>query len=1170
MRFERLLLRRFGHFTDFTLNFGQQSPGAPDLHVLYGPNEAGKSTTLAAIADLLYGINLRTPWNFLHANDVLELEATLEQAGQSIELKRFKNHWANASNQRLERFPLDLQGLSRDDYTRRFSFDEQTLQAGGEQILHSDGDVGQALFSASAGLANLKEQIDASLSEANAFWMPKKRTHLQLTDIKKALQENKKRMDRVKLDTAEWKKRCDKLAHATLRRDKHRAHRDELLQCVQQLEKRKTTLALATHYRSLVEQRDAVAAEPVVPMDHPRAADFLTAQAARHLLDKTRDQLEECRLAQAARTDLATRQQELQQQRDASKPDGKTLLLVQAAERIRALSDEGAAVDEWQKQQALHQSVVTQSAAELATARQRLSLPANSPLEQKLPGDSLLAELQRLLDEEKTLSASIEHAQEELEGLEPLPEAQELSDAVSTEESQTPDIDIASHLLRTLQQEGLSHQLASARDTLLASQQSLRTKLEKTGVCDKRLARLSLPDSHWLNGRLSDLTQGRHQLSQLNERIATLSENIRANQDRCHQLTMAGALDPAQLSAARQSRDQAWSAHEQALSALESHADLQKSARLFEQSLAHHDVLLAQAATNNQATAELQLLQVQGRALASERQELCDTQLPALQQQQLQRIEQLRSGVTGFYDAEQIDDELLRERHTLFLQLAREQELIQLQLLSVEKLELKASEQRRKLLAVLTPLQTPARRTALANLELEDLLAQAGHILESLREEAAQQREAERSLSLLAKTHATRLHQLESARKALAAWQLRWQSLTLDTLFSEMPLSRVRDALSWIASVPPEVKRHRDACRALEVLGVQLATRENAIARLLTELGEASLADALQQLNTATAQVQTYTDLQTQLKALQKKQDEIASHYALSQQAVDSLRSDLDAESDQALLALLVRTEQHRSLNDRCAETRVQLGNIADSKGDEEAIDLLSQASDADTIEQQFADANTQLGDANEQYDESSKAWALANRELEDIGDESEYARLNQHRQNLILQTMDLARRCAIARAGQKVLNAAMARFRQEHQSVILTEAQQAFTTLTGGRYVQLLPRDDGQGNERLFVIDQQHKARAVSELSTGTRYQLYLALRAAAHADYASQRPPLPFVADDIMESFDDERAGAAFQVLGRMAEKGQVIYLTHHQHLLDLARDVLGKDHVHIHHYP
>ena len=74
-------------------------------------------------------------------------------------------------------------------------------------------------------------------------------------------------------------------------------------------------------------------------------------------------------------------------------------------------------------------------------------------------------------------------------------------------------------------------------------------------------------------------------------------------------------------------------------------------------------------------------------------------------------------------------------------------------------------------------------------------------------------------------------------------------------------------------------------------------------------------------------------------------------------------------------------------------------------------------------------------------------------------------------------------------------------------------------------------------------------------ELSKGTRFQLYLALRVAGYHEFARARPPVPFIADDIMETFDDFRAEEAFRLFADMAEVGQVIYLTHHRHLAEIA---------------
>src|SRR5690606_28534640 len=51
VRFQRLHLRAFGPFTNEVLDLSGGAPGG--LHVIYGPNEAGKSTSLRAVTGFL-------------------------------------------------------------------------------------------------------------------------------------------------------------------------------------------------------------------------------------------------------------------------------------------------------------------------------------------------------------------------------------------------------------------------------------------------------------------------------------------------------------------------------------------------------------------------------------------------------------------------------------------------------------------------------------------------------------------------------------------------------------------------------------------------------------------------------------------------------------------------------------------------------------------------------------------------------------------------------------------------------------------------------------------------------------------------------------------------------------------------------------------------------------
>lgn len=93
----------------------------------------------------------------------------------------------------------------------------------------------------------------------------------------------------------------------------------------------------------------------------------------------------------------------------------------------------------------------------------------------------------------------------------------------------------------------------------------------------------------------------------------------------------------------------------------------------------------------------------------------------------------------------------------------------------------------------------------------------------------------------------------------------------------------------------------------------------------------------------------------------------------------------------------------------------------------------------------------------------------------------------------------------------------------------------------------------EGQRNDGKLV--------GISGMSDGTRDQLYLALRLAALELHLEQALPLPFIADDLFINYDDARARAGLEVLAGISERTQVIFLSHHDHLVPAVRDVFGE---------
>ena len=87
MRFRQINLDRYGIFTDRTIDLGERK-AAGDMHIVYGPNEAGKSTFRSACLDFLFGFGRTTQYDFLHPVDVLQIGARVEFGGTTFEAQR--------------------------------------------------------------------------------------------------------------------------------------------------------------------------------------------------------------------------------------------------------------------------------------------------------------------------------------------------------------------------------------------------------------------------------------------------------------------------------------------------------------------------------------------------------------------------------------------------------------------------------------------------------------------------------------------------------------------------------------------------------------------------------------------------------------------------------------------------------------------------------------------------------------------------------------------------------------------------------------------------------------------------------------------------------------------------------------------------------------------------
>jgi uncharacterized protein YhaN len=214
-------------------------------------------------------------------------------------------------------------------------------------------------------------------------------------------------------------------------------------------------------------------------------------------------------------------------------------------------------------------------------------------------------------------------------------------------------------------------------------------------------------------------------------------------------------------------------------------------------------------------------------------------------------------------------------------------------------------------------------------------------------------------------------------------------------------------------------------------------------------------------------------------------------------------------------------------------------------------------AADRNAFENELAELKARFDDQDQRSRDLFSAHSKAVDRIDAVGGDDAVARIEEQRRTTLLDIEERALRHLRLRVGVAATEQALRVYRDRHRSSMMARASEAFRTISRGAYTGLATQPEEE-NEILIAVGANGGSKVSSKLSKGTRFQLYLALRVAGYHEFARSRRSLPFIADDIMETFDDFRAEEAFRLFAEMAQVGQVIYLTHHRHLCEIARRI------------
>ena len=1139
MRLRRLDLARYGKFTDQSIDFGEALAGTPDLHVVYGPNEAGKSTAFAGFLDLLFGIEMQSRYNFLHPYETMRVGGCLELSCGPRELVRIKKPQPtlrDAGNQPVPDGLIlgDLGGLDRNAYRTMFSLDDETLEAGGDSILASNGELGQLLFSASAGLAELSKTLTELRAKTDGFTWPNARSG-ELHQLKAGLTALKAERDKVDTLASEYNRLAAARDAAALSYDAALSERSAAKAGLERVRRLLTGLPRFHAHRRLLLKLEPFAGLPAVPLSWLGELPALEQAELRHRSDTELAEAEVKRLSAAVEVIAVD-------ERALGLAGGLDRLTALAARNLTAEIDLPVRRRELARADGEVSGILAQLGRDGDSHPDRLRLTAVQS-----------ATFEDLMETRSGIEAKVTAANEELsQALLELTEARQVLQAASGKDTPGALPEVVSALQALRESDHLLRLQASAKARLQHSE-ALTAGLASLApwVGDAaELAVLAVPDEATVQAWQDRAEEDATVLARRRDDLERLEDEERTQTTALDAVAkVAGLLSDQEAAEVRSAREAAWAGHRRALDPA--------SADVFEAALRRDDIVGSARLGHERDLAKLHEL----------------AQAVTIKQAEVRRAETLLAAATAQQEqhaglvanaAAQVAPVLAGLKPAQFLSWMRKRDIVLGCWSQLRQAEPDARDAEADGLALRNRLQTalkqagivvdpvaPPERLAAA---AQSAIEHEAH-LQALRKDVAERERDVRKRELA-------VQKTSLADKAwLTSWRAACSACWLGEASAALPFGAVRGLLAAAAALGPALKERSgldaritgmeddqvafgyEVERLTTALGIEPAGRPNP--------GWAEIVSA--RVQTACLAAKERQRLQEELVEARSKERDVRVAAQAHANRVSEMMNALQAGSLIEVAGKLRDAHEQADLLKQAAEAERDLMSVLQ----------VESFADADAVLNGVAQSELQVEEAKiaahlDELEQRTRELFAASKEAADrinaIGGDDAAARIEERRRTQLLDIGEKASQHLRLRLGIAAADRALRAYRDQHRSSMMTQASHAFALISRGAY-RGLTTQPGKDGDILVATGADGGSKLAADLSKGTRFQLYLALRAAGYREFAKVRRTVPFVADDVMETFDDFRAEETLKVLGEMSLLGQVIYLTHHDHLRVIA---------------
>ncbi|MFD1776279.1 AAA family ATPase [Paenibacillus rhizophilus] len=291
-------------------------------------------------------------------------------------------------------------------------------------------------------------------------------------------------------------------------------------------------------------------------------------------------------------------------------------------------------------------------------------------------------------------------------------------------------------------------------------------------------------------------------------------------------------------------------------------------------------------------------------------------------------------------------------------------------------------------------------------------------------------------------------------------------------------------------------------------------------------------------------------DLMSRLRGTEEELEEYTRERETLRQMGDHLLSEGGAENGEDLLRRAAAVTRRRELERSLRHWELAMFGGRDGEERQGLLELLEQR-DAYALEEEKRRMEVSLAELEERR---SGLLQLRGRLLQERENLKKSCREDTALQQLEEQKAALrsiAEQYAVSALASELIGRTRRIYEREKQPQVLTLASSYFESLTEGEYRRVVMT---LGKKELKAEHRKAGLLDSGLLSRGTAEQLYLSLRLAL-AGTMDRQDPLPLLFDDLFVNFDERRLHAALSLLGDLSSSRQVVMLTCHRHVAEAA---------------